>query len=222
MKCSSKYSGGELLRRWFFLFLSIAVMTFGVSLSIVAGLGTSPISSLPYTLSFITPLTVGTATILLNTLFVLAQLVLLRREFGFVHLLQLPLSFVFGWMIDLFLLLMKNIVCETYLQQWICCMLGLLISGCGIAMQVKADVATLGGEGIVLALSKVTGTRFGTMKTIFDSASVLLSVLLALVFLGRIAGVREGTIMAALITGTLARWWGKILSSPSDRFFRGR
>ncbi len=56
----------EYIKRYLFLGTGLFVMAFGVAFSIKANLGTSPISSVPYVISLISPMTVGTVTIALN------------------------------------------------------------------------------------------------------------------------------------------------------------
>ena len=68
-------------KRWLLLCVGLLVMAFGVAFSIKGGLGTSPISSLPYVISRITPLTVGTATIAMHVALILLQILLLRKRF---------------------------------------------------------------------------------------------------------------------------------------------
>ncbi len=53
---------------------------------------------------------------------------------------------------------------------------------------------------MVLAICQVLPVRFGTMKVIFDVTLVCLSVTIGLVFLGRVEGVREGTVLVGLLT----------------------
>lgn len=215
----NQYSKSELIRRYLFLCVSLTVMAVGTSLSIKAGLGTSPISSLPYTLSCMAPLSVGTMTILLHIVFILLQKILLRKDFELVQLMQLPVAIFFGYMTDFALYLMEGIVIDTYWEQWLCCGIGLAVASCGIAMEVAAGVVMLAGEGLILAIVKVTGIKFGTMKTIFDVSCVVASIILSLVFLSALVGVREGTIASALLTGSLAKLWGKPIGRFTAKFF---
>lgn len=78
------------------LLAGLAVMAFGVALSIKAELGTSPISSLPYVTAVISGLSVGTTTIIVNSLFVLTQIILLRRNYEWFQLLQIGIAVVFA------------------------------------------------------------------------------------------------------------------------------
>lgn len=82
----------KLLKRYLLLCAGLAVMAFGVAFSIKASLGTSPISSFPYVVSVITPLTVGNATILMHCFFILLQIAILRKEYQLIQLLQLPVA----------------------------------------------------------------------------------------------------------------------------------
>ena len=61
-----KRSLNNLVRRHLTLLVGLLIMSFGVAFSIKAGLGTSPVSSVPYVLSLIVPMTVGETTILIN------------------------------------------------------------------------------------------------------------------------------------------------------------
>lgn len=103
------------------LLAGLAVMAFGVALSIKAGLGTSPISSLPYVTAVISGLSVGTTTIIVNSLFVLIQIVLLRRNYEWFQLLQIGIAVVFGMMIDLFGLMLEPVAAGNYAVQWLLC-----------------------------------------------------------------------------------------------------
>ena len=103
------------------LLAGLAVMAFGVALSIKAELGTSPISSLPYVTAVISGLSVGTTTIIVNSLFVLTQIILLRRNYEWFQLLQIGIAVVFGMMIDLFGLMLEPVAVGNYAVQWLLC-----------------------------------------------------------------------------------------------------
>lgn len=106
-----------LLKRIVFLCVGLTTMAFGVAFSIKAALGTSPISSVPYVTGAIAGLTVGTTTIIMNTLFVLIQIAILRRQYEWVQLLQLPAAVLFGMMIDLASYLIRDLNPTAYWQQ---------------------------------------------------------------------------------------------------------
>lgn len=197
----------NLILRLAVMFVGLSFVALGVALSRATGLGTSPISCLPATLSFITPITIGTFTFILNILFVLAQIALLRRDFHPLQLLQVLFVFVFALLIDAFVPLCQLIPMDNYP---IALMLSLVSSCCtafGIVLQVNAALIMLPGDGIVLTVSRVFGLDFSKCKITFDSTLVILAVVTSLACLGGLQGVREGTIIAALATGYIMGWF---------------
>lgn len=214
---TTKLSG--LVKRYLMLCVGLAVMAFGVGFSIKAGLGTSPISSLPYVLSCLAPLTVGTATILMHVVLILLQILLLRRRYDPIQLMQLPVALVFGFLTDFAVWALQGISAGNYLQQWVLCVVGILLVGVGVSMEVTANVVTLAGEGMVLAVCKVFPVKFANAKIGFDVTLVVIASVLSLVFLRQLVGVREGTVAAAIFVGMTARQVNKPMKRLADRLF---
>lgn len=201
-----------IAKRYLLLLAGLAVMAFGVAFSIKANLGTSPISSVPYTVSLFTPLTVGTATIVMHCVFILLQILILRKNYHPIQLMQLPVAIFFGYLTDFGVWAVRGIQCSTYLEQWIACMIGILLVAAGVSLEVKAGVVVLAGEGVVLAICKVLPKiKFGYMKVGFDVTLVIIACILSFTFLGGLRGVREGTVAAALLVGLIAKQLGKLL-----------
>ena len=202
-----------ILKRYLLLLIGLSIMAFGVAFSIKASLGTSPISSVPYVISLFTPLTVGTATISMHCVFILLQILILRKNYHPIQLMQLPVAFFFGYLTDFGVWAVQGITCNTYWQQWIVCIIGILLVGLGVSLEVKAGVVVLAGEGVVLAICKVLPkVKFGYMKVGFDVTLVAIACILSIVFTGRLQGVREGTVAAALLVGLIAKQLGKLLA----------
>ena len=202
-----------ILKRYLLLLVGLSIMAFGVAFSIKASLGTSPISSVPYVVSLFTPLTVGTATITMHCVFILLQILILRKNYHPIQLMQLPVAFFFGYLTDFGVWAVQGISCNTYWQQWIVCIVGILLVAVGVSFEVKAGVVVLAGEGVVLAICKVLPkVKFGYMKVGFDVTLVVIACILSIVFTGRLQGVREGTVAAALLVGLIAKQLGKLLA----------
>lgn len=201
-----------IIRRYLLLLAGLAIMAFGVAFSIKASLGTSPISSVPYVVSLFAPLTVGTATIIMHCVFILLQILILRKKYHPIQLMQLPVAFFFGYLTDFGVWAVQGITCNHYLQQWLVCLIGIFLVAVGVSLEVKAGVVVLAGEGVVLAICKVIPVKFGYMKVGFDVTLVAIACVLSFVFTGRLQGVREGTVAAALLVGLIAKQLGKMLS----------
>ena len=139
------------LRRLLFLCLGLIIMAFGVAFSIKAGLGTSPISSVPYVTSEISGLSVGTTTIIMNFFFVLIQIAILRRKYDWFQVLQFPAAILFGFTIDVAEWVIAPLPCWGYLQAWVYCALGIVLIALGVSVEVMANLVTTAGEGTIAA-----------------------------------------------------------------------
>ena len=197
----------ELCRRYVVFFLGVCFAGLGISLITKSGLGTSAVSSLSYVMTFVSPLSLGLATLLVNTACLLAQILLLRSQFPKIQLLQLPATAVFSAVIDLCMFLLAPVAPQAYFVRIVILLAGCVFLGFGVALEVLADVLFLPGEGIVRVLSQKSGREFGTIKTLFDMAMVASAALLSLIGLGHVAGIREGTLIAALTVGGISRFF---------------
>ncbi|HJC46782.1 MAG TPA: YitT family protein [Candidatus Lachnoclostridium pullistercoris] len=201
----------EKAKRYLIFLIGLFINSMGVSLITKASLGTSPISSIPYVLSLNFPMTLGEFTVLFSVLLIAAQLLILRKNFRLEHWLQLPISAAFGFFIDLTMVMFSAVSPQSYGENMVYLLIGCVILGFGVYTEVLADVAMLPGESFVRAVSSTWKTDFGTTKVAFDVSMTVIAGVLALVFSRRLEGVREGTIIAALLVGFLARMFGKKL-----------
>ena len=193
-------------RKRFILFLiGIVLAGLGVALSTRPGLGTSPISSLPYVVTFITPLTLGMTTVGINLFFMLLQILILRRRFEWTRLGQLPTLFAFGFFIDFGMWVSSFYIPENYALRLVEELLGCLLLATGSAFQLIANVSYMPGDGFVRTVSDEYKIPFGTAKVCFDVSIVVLAVILSLCCFRNISGIREGTVLAAILVGFLIR-----------------
>ena len=199
--------------------VGLFVNSLGVSLITKANLGTSPISSIPYVLSMYFPFTIGNFTIFFSIFLIVLQLIILRKNFKLEHILQIPVSIIFGYFIDLTMILFSWVNPEAYVMKIVYLLIGCLILGVGVYMEVLADVVMLPGESFVRAIVLTWKTNFGTTKICFDVSMAVIAAVLSFVFAGRLDGVREGTVIAALLVGFIARLIGKKLAFLKDMIF---
>jgi len=201
----------ELIKRYIFLLAGLFVNGLGVSFITKAGLGTSPITSIPYTLSLGFTPTVGMFTLVFNIFLVILQVILLRRNFQLQNLLQLPIIALFSFFIDLTMSLLGFMQPETYAMKVVSLIVGCLILGFGVFMEMAANVAMLPGEATVRAVSDVFSTDFGKTKIAFDSSMTVIAAILSFIMFKHLDGVREGTIVAAILVGFIARLFKKYI-----------
>ena len=207
----------KLIIRYMMLIIGVGIMSMGISLSIKATLGTSPISCVPAVLCLAFPLTVGEFTILFNALLVIFQMVLLRK-ITISQIAQMLICVLFGYMIDFSLGLIGIINPADYISQWIICIISCFVLAFGLLIEVKSDITMLPGDGAVVAIAEVLNKDFGQVKPFFDLTIVSMGVILALWFLGHLEGVREGTIFAAIVVGFIIQFYDKIFGYGIDEY----
>ena len=176
-------------------------MATGIALSIRADMGITPISSLPYVVSLGVPLTVGMLTILLHAGFRAIEVLLIPREFEALQLLQLGAAVVFGVFIDLVLAGLAWLVPGSYPEQLLLVVASCVLLGIGICFEVAPNVLMMASEGMLTAAVRRFHVEFGTVKVLLDVSLVVLSVVLSLVMFSTVYGVREETVIAAVLVG---------------------
>lgn len=162
---------------WFIFVAALFVMSLGIALVTRGNLGTTPISSLPLVSSYASGLTFGETTFFINLLFVAAQWLLLRKSINKLLLLsQIPITFAFSYFIDTSMQILSS---DIYWKCFAVSMLGNVVLGLGVALEVFAGAAALPGEGLVLAVSTVLHKPFSSVKIANDVILVLLALLLS-------------------------------------------
>ena len=207
------------LKRYIIFLIGLFINSLGVSLITKANLGTSPISSIPYVLSLNFPLTLGNFTIIFSLLLIFLQLLILRKNFKPEYYLQIPVSILFGYFIDFTMILMAFVQPESYPSKIIYLLIGCVILGFGVYIEVLADVVMLPGESFVRAIVQTWNREFGSTKVCFDVSMAVIAAVLSFVLAHRLDGVREGTVIAALLVGFIARQFGKALTFVKPLLF---
>lgn len=209
----------ETVKRYLLFILALFFMGIGVALTKRGELGVSPISSVANVVSIkFTFLSFGTWLTISNCVLLLGQIILLRKKFKLIQLLQIPLSFLFGYFTDFGLWLAGFIPNDNYIVQLSLVISGIVILGFGITLGVIADVILNSGEAFVKAISDVTHKEFSNVKIAFDVSWVLFSVVLSLIFFdGALVGTREGTVISAVFTGVTVKFWKKLIQKPVDK-----
>lgn len=199
----------EIAKRYALFIVSLFFSALGVAFTKHGELGVSPISSVANVLSYkFTALSMGTWLIVWNCILILGQIVILRKAFKPIQLLQVPLSFVFGWFTDLGLLMV---------------LAGIVILGFGISLAVAANVVMNAGEAFVKAVADTAHKPFGNVKIAFDVSCVTLALILSLLFFDfTIVGAREGTVLSAFLTGVVVKFFSKRLNDPLNQLLKGK
>lgn len=209
------------------LITSMFFMTLGVALCVRSNLGSGVISAIPMSFSLagkegIAPgWTIGGYTNIMNVILVAAQILILRRRFEKVQLFQLAVGFIFGAMLDINMWLTSVFSYDTVFNQIIAQFIGATVLGVAVAAEIRCGSVTMPGEGIQVAVSRVTGRPFPMVKIMVDTTLVILAVISGYCFFGSWPWtvVGPGTLFAMFYVGYVVRlvnphmgWFDRLLA----------
>lgn len=208
----------ETVKRYVLFIISLFFAALGVAFTKRGELGVSPISSVANVMSCkFDALSLGTWLIIWNGILIVGQIAILGKRFQPIQILQVPVSFLFGWFTDLGMWMVSFIPADRYPIRLIMVIVGVVILGFGISLSVIANVIMNSGEAFVKVVSDKLHKEFGNVKIAFDVFCVVLALVLSLLFFHfSIVGTREGTIISALLTGVVVKFFSGKLKQPLE------
>lgn len=198
-------------------FIGLFIMTIGIALSVKSNLGVSPVSSIPYTMTCVWGIEMGKATILFHIVLVVIQILLLRKKFKPVQLLQILVGVVFGYFTTFCNYMVSYLPTPHNLVIRVAMVLASTVFvAFGIFLYLPADLIPLAGEGCMQAVSNVTNIEFSRVKIGFDCTMVVVSAITCLTLLHSLGSVGAGTIIAAILVGTFVGMINRAFGSQRD------
>lgn len=204
---------GALARKAVIYAAGLLAMAFGVALSVNSGLGVSPVNSLPYVASLILRVDMGSCVVGIFTLYVLIQIVICRRDFSWINLTQIFFSTLFGYFVDFAKAAVGDFTLPTYAGQLALLLTSMVFVAFGVCLYMDAGLVNMPMEGMTKAVAErvLKNKPFHDVKVMMDCGAVALALLLSVVFLGEIQGIREGTLLCALMVGKLMKPMQRVL-----------
>ena len=212
----------HICRRILVFAVGLLVISLSIGFITKASLGTPPISSIPYSLSLIFPsLSLGNFTIIYSLLLVFLQLVILGKQADKVSLgLQVVISFVFGYFIDFGMMLLGDFSPEIYWERIVCVLIGCFGLAFGVYLQIVADFTMVPGDGFAYALSvRIKRKPYRIVRVCSDVSMIVIAAIIGYIGMGTTGGVREGTVICALLIGTIAGVYFSKLAWLTKRLF---
>lgn len=209
----SKEGIKDLSFRYIVYILGLFALSMGIVLIVKSSLGTTPISSINYVVSLHTPLSLGTCTFIINMILIVLQFIILGRQTTrrdtVEIMLQIPFSFLFAIFIDLSMWLMEGVQPTSYIGAISLVLLGCLVQSIGVVLELKPAVSKMSAEAFVDYASRRFNTEFGRFKVGFDLTLISMAVILSLLLSEHVEGVREGSLIAATLTGFIVAFLNK-------------
>lgn len=197
-------------KRFFVYLIGIVVLSLGITLNTKTGLGVSPIISVAYCVSEISGVRLGLVTFVWYMLMIALQAIMLRHEFEPFQLLQIGVSFLTSWFIDLFDGILPDFTPLPLQLAGLAA--AIIITSMGIVLTVGMKVVPNPADGLANVLGQKLNRDLGFGKNVFDLSSILISVTVGFVLAGHLVGIGAGTVLTMIFTGRvvalLNRVWG--------------
>ena len=202
----------QVIKNYALFLIGLFIASMGVALSAKAGLGTSPVASVPYSVSLVNhALTFGWWLNMWSVLQIAVQIALLRKKCKPVEIIiQTVLAFVYGYLTDFSCKLISGLQANSYIMQFALMILSCFVLGFGIWIQFKGGVAMLPGEAMNRSISEVTGKKYENIKIFFDVLYIIVAAAICFIFIGKLEGVREGSIIAAVFIGNIIKLYNSL------------
>lgn len=182
--------------------LGLLFLALGVTASIKSDLGVSPLNSMPYVLGRITGVEMGLVVTGIFSIFILVQILILRRDFKIINLLQLPFASISGYFIATTNGWFSGAPPAQNMAVRILLLgISIVVVATGLLFYLAAEIVPLPPEGLMLALTQKTGISFHNTKVAVDCGMVIVAALMSLVAYGSLQGVGIGTILSAIFIG---------------------
>lgn len=204
---------GVVLRKAAVYAAGLLFMAFGVAFSVNSGLGVSPVNSLPYVVSLVLGVDMGSCVIGVFSFYVLVQILIYRRDFKWINLTQIVFSTLFGYFVDFAKAVVGDFALPTYPGQLIMLAVSMVLVALGVCLYMDAGLVNMPMEGMTNAIAeRIVKKPFHDVKVAVDCLAVAAAILLSFVGLGGLEGIREGTLLCALLVGKMMKPMQKVLA----------
>ncbi|MCD8153491.1 MAG: DUF6198 family protein [Clostridiales bacterium] len=192
----------KMFMRILFYCIGLLFMAFGVAFSVNSNLGVSPVNSLPYVVSLISNVSLGTCVVIVYGIYILVQILIKRRDFKWINLTQIIFSTVFGYFADFAKAALAGFTIPTYAGKLVMLAISIVLVAVGVCIYMDTKLVNMPMEGMTLAISECfPEIPFYRVKIVVDCSSVAVGVILSFLFLHGLYGIREGTVICALLVG---------------------
>ena len=199
--------------------IGLLILAFGVAFSVNSNLGVSPANSFPYVVSLIINQKMGNCVTVIFICYILMQILILRKDFQWINLSQILFSTLFGKFVDFAKLVLDGFCFPTYAGRLLMLAISIVLIAIGISMYMGAKLVNMPTEGLASAIAaKFPNKEFHQTKVMVDCVSVGTALILSICFLGGLQGIREGTIISAIVIGKVIPYANKVTKPILQKF----
>lgn len=189
----------KFLQKSFVLLLCVTVVSMFATLLIHANIGMGSVEALNSSIGLLLDIKIGTVAIIVNVLLIILQVVILRKQFRLIHLLQLPIVLFQGIIINFFLYeVLHAVQFDSYEERLAIVIVCSIVNGIMLGLLAAIQFISFPLEAACLAIHQKTNWDFGKIRLSFDLINMLLSIAIS-IYLRSHFNVREGTIIIGLL-----------------------
>lgn len=199
--------------------IGLLILAFGVAFSVNSNLGVSPANSFPYVVSLIINQKMGNCVTVIFICYILLQILILKKDFQWINLSQIVFSTLFGKFVDFAKFVLGDFCIPTYAGRLLMLAISIVLIAIGISIYMGAKLVNMPTEGLASAIaSKLPNKEFHHVKVMVDCASVGTGMILSFIFLGGLQGIREGTIISAIVIGKVIPYANRLTGQVLQKF----
>lgn len=199
-----------------FTLIGIVLIYGAVAFAIKAGIGVMPVDAAIATIAAVLHIKVGTFSMLFHGSFFIGQILIEKKNFRKIELLQILYITLGGSVLNFFLYtILANITITAYPVRLLVALCAFIAAAFGCVLILETRLIRTPMEGCIQLIADKIGTTMGKLRQKIDITLVLTSVILTLIF-STDWTLREGTILAALIFGPTMDFWKKTFFSKKD------
>ena len=202
----------KTLNRVLIYFLGLIILCVGVVLNTKTNLGVAAINAIPYVVSKSTSFSLGSCVFVLYLVFIAMQF-LINKKVDFLTVLQLPVSLLFGRMVDIVNIHILKFEAQSIFSGLAMLIIAILLVSLGTTLVVSQNLVPNAPDGMVNALGNLFDKPFGYIKVRFDIICIGLALIVSYLMTGRIVGIGLGTLVSMLMTGNVCSFFKKLLNN---------
>ena len=184
--------------------IGMLVLALGITLNTRTNLGVSPLISVAFCVSELTDVSIGNMTFLWYIVFVAVEIVchirMKRYKSIFADILQIPVSVVFTRFMNLFTVWIPDMTGNIVIRL-IALAIAIVLTGMGIVLTLNVRLIPNPGDGIVQALADLFHAKISMVKNVLDTVCAASTIVIGLLFAGKIIGIGIGTVLAVIFVG---------------------
>lgn len=178
----------------------VVILALGMVVQTESGLGVASLTCFAQVIADILGTSLGSMITATYCTYIVAQALILRRQFQPRILLEVFFSAVIGIFTDFFMAVMP-IHPEGLPAQVATMVFSLVLISFGVSLVVNMGVVPNAPDGLVQVISEKLRRRFGDVKVVFDTSHVVVALVLSWTVLHTIDAFGVTTVIAALFLG---------------------